>query len=248
MATLRCIKCGWGFEVNETDLVELASMADGRAVKFAHKCPSCDETDVEVYDPYTFGHGCDYNVPPFLTDDDKSGHCIFEGLDGTSEHRCRYELCPRQKGGIKMEMRQVCEERIHLFGSQGEVTFEECPYCHTPMHLEPDIKDWEKSFAAKLERGIRKKLPRGKLIDSLPRIPWFSDAVEDKEANDPNQQQSHKEWTKEDDDELAGLYAENGIANHKVWANVASGIGRSLYAIERQLRIIIARREFELED
>jgi len=147
-----------------------------------------------------------------------------------------------------MEYQQVCEDGKHRFASTGEVTFDLCPYCKTEMHLELDTADWEKSFSAKLQKGIKKGLSRGKLIDSLPRLPWFSEAVDDKEANDPNQRLSHKKWTKVDDDELAGLFAENGIATYKLWTGVASKIGRSLYAVERQLRIIIARREFELEE
>jgi len=147
-----------------------------------------------------------------------------------------------------MEYRQVCKEGEHKFASTGELTFDMCPYCKTEMHLELDTVEWEKSFSAKLQKGIKKGLSRGKLIDSLPRLPWFAEAVMDKESNDPNQEKSHKEWGKKDDDELAGLFAENGISTHKMWADVASSIGRSLYAIERQLRIIIARQEFELEE
>ena len=147
-----------------------------------------------------------------------------------------------------MEYQQVCEDGKHRFASTGEVTFEECPYCHTEMHLELDTVAWEKSFSAKLQKGIKKGLSRGKLIDSLPRLPWFSEAVVDKEANNPDQFLSHKEWAKENDEELAGLFAENGISTYKVWSDVASKIGRSLYAVERQLRIIIARKEFELEE
>jgi len=141
----------------------------------------------------------------------------------------------------------VCKEGKHRFASTGELTFEECPYCHTSMHLELDTRKWEESFGAKLRKGIKKGLSRGKLIDSLPRLPWFAEATADKEANDPDQKKSHKEWDKKDDAELAGLYSENGISTYKIWASVASNIGRSLYAIERQLRIIIARREFELD-
>ncbi len=147
-----------------------------------------------------------------------------------------------------MDIRQVCKEGKHKFASEGKLTFEECPYCKTEMHLEVDTEEWRKSFAAKLEKGIKEGLwKRGKLIDSLPRIPWFSEAIADKEANDPEQRLAHKGWTEADDDELAGLFTENGIATHQLWAKVASDMGRSLYAIERQLRITIARKEFELD-
>ncbi len=148
-----------------------------------------------------------------------------------------------------MELFQMCEGNKHKFGSEtGQLTMEKCPYCKTEMHIGVDTVEWEKSFTVKLRKGIKKGLSRGKLIDSLPRLPWFSEALADKEANNPEQAKAHKEWTKKDDGELAGLFAENGISTYKTWIDVAAKIGRSLYAIERQLRIIIARREFELDD
>lgn len=147
-----------------------------------------------------------------------------------------------------MELFQICRDNKHRFGTEtGELTMEECPYCKTEMHIGVDTAKWEKSFTAKLEKGIKNGLSRGKLIDSLPRLPWFAEAIADK-ANDPEQLKAHKEWTGEDDNELAGLFAENGISTYETWVDVAASIGRSLYAIERQLRIIIARKEFELDD
>jgi len=146
-----------------------------------------------------------------------------------------------------MEVQQVCKDGKHKFASTGEVTFSECPYCKTEMRLEVDTAEWKKSFSAKLAKGIKNGLSRGRLIDSLPRLPWFSEAIAEK-INNPAQRLSHKEWDKKDDDELAGMFAENDIATYKVWLKVSSEIGRSLYAVERQLRIIMARREFELEE
>ena len=147
-----------------------------------------------------------------------------------------------------MELQQVCKDGKHRFSSRGELTITTCPFCKTEMHLEADTKSWEESFGKKLLSGIEKGLSRGKLIDSLPRMPWFSDALVDKELNNPEQSRAHTEWTKKDDEELAGLFAENGISTHERWSNVAASIGRSLFSVERQLRIIYARREYELDE
>jgi len=147
-----------------------------------------------------------------------------------------------------MEIRQVCKESKHRFASEGKITIPTCPFCKTEMHLEVDTKSWEESFGKKLRDGIKKGLSRGKLIDSLPRMPWFGDALSDKELNNPDQSKSHTVWTEKDDEELAGLFAENGISTHDKWASVAANIGRSLFAIERQLRVIYARREYELDE
>ena len=147
-----------------------------------------------------------------------------------------------------MEIQQVCKEGKHRFASEGRLTITTCPYCKTEMHLEIDTKAWEESFGKKLKSGIEKGLSRGKLIDSLPRMPWFGDALEDKELNNPDQSKSHTVWTEKDDEELAGLFAENGISTHGKWASVAAKVGRSLFSIERQLRVIYARKEYELDE
>jgi len=147
-----------------------------------------------------------------------------------------------------MEVQQVCKGGVHRFASEGEITIPICPFCKTETHLELNIKAWEEAFGKKLKGGIEKGLSRGKLIDSLPRMPWFGDALSDKELNDPDQSKSHTVWTEKDDEELAGLFAENGISTHDKWASIAINIGRSLFAIERQLRIIYARKEYELEE
>lgn len=148
-----------------------------------------------------------------------------------------------------MEYKQVCENGHKFSTDDGELHFKVCPHlkCATKMRLELDIDAWRKNFGNKLKEGVAKGLSRGKLIDSLLRLPWFSDALKD-DINDPDQQHAHREWTKEDDEELAGLFAENGIANHIVWAKVAKDMGRSLYAVERQLRVILAKKEYELDE
>ena len=140
-----------------------------------------------------------------------------------------------------MEYKQVCENNHSFSTPDDELHFEVCPFpnCATKMHLELDIGDWKKKFDDKLKKGINNKLTRGKLIDSLPRLPWFSDALEDN-INNPDQQRSHREWTKENDEELSELYEKHGISTHVIWDKVAEDIGRSLYAVERQLRITIA--------
>jgi hypothetical protein len=141
-----------------------------------------------------------------------------------------------------MEYVQVCEERKHKFASTGELTFKECPYCHTPMRLEADVEDWTNKLIKKFNSGNSRGISRGKLIDSLPRLPWFDDAVNDG-LNDPDQGKSGIEWTKEDDEILLDKFCEVGIASHRVWDRIASDLGRSLYAIERQLRLVIAGKE-----
>lgn len=148
-----------------------------------------------------------------------------------------------------MEYKQVCENGHRFSTDDDKLHFEICPYpkCATKMHLELNVTAWQKKFRDKLKDSVTKGLPRGKLIDTLPRLPWFSDALKD-DLNDPDQQHAHREWTKEDDEELAGLFAENGIANHTMWAKVAEDVGRSLYAVERQLRIILAKKEYELDE
>jgi hypothetical protein len=85
---------------------------------------------------------------------------------------------------------------------------------------------------------------RGLKIDSLPRMKWFSDAGE---LNEVEQEHANELWTLDDAKELADLYHEVGIADHVVWNEMASIIGRSLYAVERQLRMVV-HCEDDLED
>lgn len=145
-----------------------------------------------------------------------------------------------------MELIQICEEGKHWYGFDGDNLMKECHYCKTKMHLQEDTIKWEERFGKKLRAGITKGLSRGKIIDSLPRLPWFSDAMNDG-LNDPNQEKAHETWTIEDAKELSNLFAKYGISTHTTWHGVAEGIGRSLYAVERQLRIIIANKECDLD-
>jgi len=143
-----------------------------------------------------------------------------------------------------MEYLQVCKDGKHKFRSCGEITIPICPYCKTSTHIEPDVKEWTKELLHKYTIGEKKGLSRGKLIDSLPRMPWFSDAIADN-INDPDQKKAHSEWTNEDDNKLQEFYTDVGISNHITWTNIAEKMGRSLYAIERQLRLVVAGKEIE---
>jgi len=145
-----------------------------------------------------------------------------------------------------MELWQVCESGKHWYGFDGENYMSKCRYCGTTMSLQYKTKEWEEKFGKKLKAGIAKKMSRGKLIDSLLRLPWFSDAMGEG-LNDPNQERAHEVWMLEDAKKLADLFAEYGISTHTTWHEVAKSIGRSLYAVERQLRVIIANKEYNLD-
>jgi len=145
-----------------------------------------------------------------------------------------------------MELWQVCKSGKHWYGFDGENRMKECRYCKTEMHLQYKTEEWEKKFGKKLKTGIAKKMSRGKIIDSLPRLPWFSEAMDDG-LNDPDQKKAHEVWLLEDAKKLIDLFAEHGVSTHTTWHKVAESIGRSLYSVERQLRIIIANKEYNLD-
>ena len=145
-----------------------------------------------------------------------------------------------------IEIVQYCEGNIHKFAFDGENLKKECNWCHTGIHLQEDTEKWEEKFGKKLKSAIAKKMSRSKIIDSLPRLPWFSDAAEDG-LNDPNQEKAHEVWLLEDAKKLTDLFTKYGISTHTTWHRVGESIGRSLYAIERQLRVIIANKECDLD-
>jgi len=151
----------------------------------------------------------------------------------------------------KYELYQICSLG-HRLGYNGENLRKECPVCrkfkniHSPMHLGYETEEWMENFNKKLENGIGKKISRSKIIDSLPRLPWFSDAV-DEEINDPDQERAGEKWSLEDAKELLALFEEHGISTYMSWYEIAKNIGRSLYAVERQLRVIIANKECDFE-
>lgn len=147
-----------------------------------------------------------------------------------------------------MDLWQVCSnpKHPHWYGFDGENRMKKCYHDGTAMHLQYRTEEWEEKFGKKLEAGIAKKMSRGKLIDNLPRLPWFSDAMND-DLNDPDQERAHEVWLLEDAKKLADLFAEYGISTHTTWHKVAENIGRSLYAVERQLRVIIANKEHDLD-
>ena len=149
------------------------------------------------------------------------------------------------------ELWQVCELG-HWLGYDGSNLRKECPVCrrakdiHSSMRLKYKVDEWMENFNKKLENSIGKKISRSKIIDSLPRLPWFSDAIDDG-INDPNQERSREKWSIEDAKELLSLFEKFGISTYQTWYKAAESIGRSLYAVERQLRVIIANKECDFD-
>jgi len=149
------------------------------------------------------------------------------------------------------ELWQICSLG-HRLGYDGENLKKECPVCrrfkniHSPMHLGYETEEWMENFNKKLENGVEKNISRSKVIDSLPRLPWFSDAV-DEGINDPDQERAREKWSIEDAKELLSLFEEFSISTYQTWYKIAESIGRSLYAVERQLRVIIANKECDFD-
>jgi len=133
------------------------------------------------------------------------------------------------------EMFRQCEQvETHRFGTEG--AFKEintCPYCKCRMNMVERTVDAKGKIRY---GGDTIGANRSMKIDTLPRMRWFSDAGE---LNEVEQERARDLWTLSDAKELAGLYDEVGVADHEVWNSIAETIGRSLYAVERQLRMII---------
>ena len=143
-----------------------------------------------------------------------------------------------------MELYRICDgknkhNQKHRFSA--EESFRErtdCPICGRPMDL-IEVHSKEKSVRGS---GTRKDKPyesfglmRGKKIDILPRIAWFSDAVD---MNEEDQEKAGEVWSLSDAKTLAGLYMMAGDSSASIWKKLSEDIGRSLFAVERQLRII----------
>jgi len=116
-----------------------------------------------------------------------------------------------------------------------------CPFCGSTMDLVELVTDNKGKVRY---YGDTMGSNRSLKIDSLSRLPWFSDAID---INEIEQERSRELWTLDDALELAGLFHEIGIADQKTWKKAAESIGRSLYAVERQLRMVV-NCEHELED
>lgn len=136
---------------------------------------------------------------------------------------------------------RICPEKSnHRFAATEYYLYNDtCPFCKCRMPL-VEMETIIKKRKTSQRRANKDKnaigYDRGIKIDSLPRISWFSDAIE---YNEVEQIKSHDTWTLDDAKELMGLYTKHGEGNAKTWNTLASDMGRSLYAVERQLRIMI---------
>jgi len=146
-----------------------------------------------------------------------------------------------------MDYVQVCKNGKHKFASTGEVTIPKCPYCKTSLHIEPETDKWKSGLIKKYKLNIGKSLTEAQMASKLPRMPWFGDSIISG-LNDGNQILSYSTWDKLDIDVLERAYNEIGIGTHELWSERAEDIGRSLYAIEFRLRLIVARKEVMKHD
>jgi hypothetical protein len=136
---------------------------------------------------------------------------------------------------------RVCRNKPnHRFNAAEAYKYiDTCPYCKCPMDL---VKEEVRPPRASASRSSTRPseaygLFRGQEIDKLPRLAWFSEATN---INEVEQKRARDVWTLGDAKKLLGLYNEHGVSDHTTWKEVAKDLGRSLYAIERQLRIVIA--------
>jgi|WetSurSiteA1Bulk_404760.scaffolds.fasta_scaffold11689_6 hypothetical protein len=147
------------------------------------------------------------------------------------------------------ELFRICSEKSnHRFAATESWRYrEECPYCKCKMNL-VEVETIEPSIRRRAtRRSTRDKdatgYNRGLIIDSLPRLPWFAEAIE---YNEVDQDRAGDIWTLSEAKELLSLYDEYGMANAATWNALAASLGRSLFAVERQLRIIV-NHQYELE-
>lgn len=128
----------------------------------------------------------------------------------------------------------------HVFGE--EASFETCPFDGTKVSLRYDTQKYEEA----LHKTVRKlnATHRGLKCDSLPRVPWFCHIM-----NDENQERSGEIWSLTEIEKLSDLFAENGLADEKVWTKIAeSEFNRSIYSLEHHLRMVIALSKEELKE
>lgn len=143
------------------------------------------------------------------------------------------------------ELIRVCDGKNrygqkHKFSaSESFKEITECPICHRPMEL-VEVETLERSLRRSGSRGRKRSsesmgLMRGQKIDRLPRFQWFSEAME---INDEDQEKSGETWTLNDAKRLNDLFLVVGDSTADTWKGMAEDMGRSLFAVERQLRII----------
>lgn len=138
-----------------------------------------------------------------------------------------------------MQKRMICENG-HVFGEEAE--FETCPFDGTKVSFKYDNKKYE----ALLQKSVRKQTAthRGLKCDTLPRVPWFCHI-----QNDENQDRSGEIWSLSEIEKLSDLFAENGLADEKIWTEIAEQIfHRSIYSLEHHLRMVIALPKYELKN
>lgn len=134
----------------------------------------------------------------------------------------------------------------HGFAAEGESEYfkhlKKCPIpsCGRPLTLvEKEIGNGKSS------RGLCPSeawgFMRGKEIDKLKRMPWWNEM---KPINNPKQKKANNAWDLEEAKLLCKLYIIYGNATAELWNILSSKIGRSLSAVERQLRIV---RDFKNE-
>jgi RNAse (barnase) inhibitor barstar len=148
------------------------------------------------------------------------------------------------------ELRVVCDgknkyNQRHWFGAEGESEYfkrlKKCIICQRPLILiEVEIgKGRGKSGLVTSEAW---GFLRGQEIDKLKRMPWWNEIVA---LNNPDQKKSNDVWDLKEAEKLFNLYKMYGNATAALWDVLAANIGRSLAAVERQLRII---RDFNKDE
>jgi hypothetical protein len=141
---------------------------------------------------------------------------------------------------MKIELFRVCVEKPnHRFAaSEAFKEIDACPYCKCKMNLVEMIVKGPRVTAVEKRRTKVDAIgfERSEKIDTLPRMKWFIEAID---YNEVDQDRAHDIWTIEDALELQSLFNKYGIADAKMWCGLAADMGRSLYAIERQLRMIM---------
>jgi len=80
----------------------------------------------------------------------------------------------------------------------------------------------------------------------LPGMPWLPNATREK-MNEPDQNRSNERWLKSEDLKLLAFWNEIGYATAERWKGIAENeFGRSLYAIECELRYVIVEKYWNL--
>lgn len=140
------------------------------------------------------------------------------------------------------ELFRVCDGKNkfgqrHRFSASGAFAeIDKCPICSRPMEL---IKVCTPETRRKRIRSSKVSgsmgFMRSQKIDSLPRFRWFAEAVD---INNQDTDRSGDVWTLQDALDLLSKYKEYGDADVDTWFRISNSIGRSLYSVERQLRMV----------